>query len=60
VLPSGRDRVLLQDPRAAGLLSVVIFPLLGLSLLRKGPMTSRPSTAMPVLSAEDRAICTGR
>ena len=44
---------------AAGLLSVVIFPLLGLSLLRKGPMPSRPSPAMPVLSVEDRALCSG-
>ncbi len=42
---------------AAGLLSVVIFPLLGLSLLRGGSMPSRPSRAMPVLSAEDRALC---
>jgi Kef-type K+ transport system membrane component KefB len=50
---------------AAGLLSVVIFPVLGLSLLRRGetPMSgdgeARPSPAMPVLSVEDRALCSG-
>ena len=50
---------------AAGLLSVIIFPLLGLSLLRRGgdrmapEVGSRPSAAMPVLSVEDRAICSG-
>ncbi len=55
---------------AAGLLSVVIFPLLGLSLLRAGAGadarlpsgvggSARPSTAMPVLSVEDRALCGG-
>ncbi len=50
---------------AAGLLSVIIFPLLGLSLLRRGgdrmapEVGSRPSAAMPVLSVEDRALCSG-
>ena len=49
---------------AAGLLSVIIFPATGLSLLRRGqhapdragpaPM---PSPAMPVITAEDRALC---
>lgn len=45
---------------AAGLLSVIIFSLLGLSLLRRGgAAASRPSPALPVLSVEDRAICSG-
>ncbi|MFN8162065.1 MAG: cation:proton antiporter [Solirubrobacterales bacterium] len=52
---------------AAGLLSVVAFPLLGLTLLRGGrrpreeggAARMEPSPAMPVLSAEDRALCTG-
>jgi Kef-type K+ transport system membrane component KefB len=47
---------------AAGLLSVVISPALGLALLRRsephvvaGP--EMPSPVMPVLTAEDRALC---
>jgi Kef-type K+ transport system membrane component KefB len=47
---------------AAGLLSVVISPALGLVLLRRDqPETSRrqelPSPVMPVITAEDRALC---
>jgi Kef-type K+ transport system membrane component KefB len=47
---------------AAGLLSVIISPALGLSLLRhKQPATARgeelPSPAMPVVTVEDRALC---
>ncbi len=45
---------------AAGLLSVVAFPLLGLSLLRVGARNARPSRAMPVLSVEDRPLCADR
>jgi Kef-type K+ transport system membrane component KefB len=47
---------------AAGLLSVIISPALGLSLLRRAqPGGSRaeelPSPVMPVITAEDRALC---
>ncbi|MGB0096305.1 MAG: cation:proton antiporter [Solirubrobacteraceae bacterium] len=48
---------------AAGLLSVILFPLTGLSLLRRGaPIGAEPVEAMrsassPILSAEDRALC---
>jgi Kef-type K+ transport system membrane component KefB len=47
---------------AAGLLSVVISPALGLMLLRREqPQTAasqgRPSTVTPVVSAADRALC---
>jgi Kef-type K+ transport system membrane component KefB len=47
---------------AAGLLSVVISPALGLVLLRRQrPDTAapraRPAPVMPVLTAEDRALC---
>ena len=47
---------------AAGLLSVVIFPALGLALLRREqPRMTLPSEprapVMPVLTAEDRALC---
>jgi Kef-type K+ transport system membrane component KefB len=48
---------------AAGLLSVVICPALGLILLRRErPVGARatepaPSPVMPVLTAEDRALC---
>jgi Kef-type K+ transport system membrane component KefB len=47
---------------AAGLLSVIISPALGLSLLRREqPGRSRrdelPSHAMPVVTVEDRALC---
>jgi Kef-type K+ transport system membrane component KefB len=47
---------------AAGLLSVIISPALGLSLLRRErPGMSRrevpPSPVMPVMTAEDRALC---
>jgi Kef-type K+ transport system membrane component KefB len=47
---------------AAGLLSVVISPALGLVLLRRkeSPVAGRPvkpSPMMPVLTAEDRALC---
>jgi len=47
---------------AAGLLSVVIFPALGLGLLRREhPDTAAPrglpTPVMPVLTAEDRALC---
>jgi Kef-type K+ transport system membrane component KefB len=47
---------------AAGLLSVIISPALGLSLLRREqPAGSRrkqlPSPAMPVVTVEDRALC---
>jgi Kef-type K+ transport system membrane component KefB len=49
---------------AAGLLSVVVFPVLGLAILRRekpGQAGARrmPSPATPVLSAEDRALCAG-
>jgi energy-converting hydrogenase Eha subunit A len=47
---------------AAGLLSVVISPALGLVLLRRQrPHTATPralpTPVMPVLTAEDRALC---
>jgi Kef-type K+ transport system membrane component KefB len=47
---------------AAGLLSVVIFPALGLVLLRRddpetGASRALPTPVMPVLTAEDRALC---
>ena len=47
---------------AAGLLSVVISPALGLMLLRReqpeaAVSDDRPSTVTPVVSAEDRALC---
>ena len=50
---------------AAGLLSVVIFPALGLSLLRRtqpaeavqAARKESPSPVMPVITAEDRALC---
>ena len=47
---------------AAGLLSVVIFPALGLALLRSGRPVPRepepvPAEVNPVLTAEDRALC---
>jgi Kef-type K+ transport system membrane component KefB len=47
---------------AAGLLSVVISPALGLALLRRGEPRAEagsetPSPVMPVLTAEDRALC---
>jgi len=46
---------------AAGLLSVVIFPVLGLSLLRRGerPKGRMPTPATPVLSVEERELCGG-
>jgi Kef-type K+ transport system membrane component KefB len=46
---------------AAGLLSVVIFPLLGLTLLRGGAARpgGMPTPASAVLSVEDRAVCRG-
>jgi Kef-type K+ transport system membrane component KefB len=48
---------------AAGLLSVIVFPVTGLSLLRRGapvgaePVEAMPSPSGPILSAEDRALC---
>jgi Kef-type K+ transport system membrane component KefB len=47
---------------AAGLLSVVISPALGLMLLRRGEPRGAaprqaPSPMMPVVTAEDRALC---
>ena len=43
---------------AAGLLSVIVFPVTALALLRTGPgNAARPSPASPVLLSEDRAIC---
>jgi hypothetical protein len=49
---------------AAGLLSVIIFPALGPSLLRRGqsaPAAAEPAPmptpATPVMTAEDRALC---
>ncbi len=47
---------------AAGLLSVILFPALGLVLLRREqPDTGQPGEAltpvMPVITAEDRALC---
>ena len=64
---TGRARSL-RNPRlsagslAAGLLSVVISPALGLVLLRRerpATVTPRalPAPVMPVLTAEDRALC---
>ena len=47
---------------AAGLLSVVIFPITSLALLRSEPGAKRmeqASEATPVLSAEDRELCRG-
>ena len=47
---------------AAGLASVIIFPAIGLSLLRRdmppGAREAEPSRPMPVLTAADRALCT--
>jgi Kef-type K+ transport system membrane component KefB len=47
---------------AAGLLSVIIFPATGLSLLRRGrprqpDKDEAPTPAMPVVTVEDRALC---
>jgi len=47
---------------AAGLLSVVISPTLGLVLLRRqqpeaGGRRELPSPVTPVITAEDRALC---
>ncbi len=51
---------------AAGLLSVIIFPVSGLALLRRGGQLPDgghaaprpvPTPAMPVLTVEDRALC---
>jgi hypothetical protein len=47
---------------AAGLLSVVISPTLGLVLLRReqpdaAGRAELPSPVMPVITAEDRALC---
>jgi hypothetical protein len=47
---------------AAGLLSVVISPALGLVLLRREQPTTAaphemPTPVMPVITAEDRALC---
>jgi Kef-type K+ transport system membrane component KefB len=47
---------------AAGLLSVVISPALALVLLRRGQPqaarpSERPSPVLPVITAEDRALC---
>jgi Kef-type K+ transport system membrane component KefB len=48
---------------AAGLLSVIVFPVTGLSLLRRGgpvgadALEVMPSPPGPILSAEDRALC---
>ncbi len=48
---------------AAGLLSVIVFPVTGLTLLRRGapaglpPMRTMPSPAAAILSVEDRALC---
>jgi Kef-type K+ transport system membrane component KefB len=50
---------------AAGLLSVIIFPAAGLSLLRRGAPTTEagevgsttPTAAMPVITVEDRQLC---
>jgi hypothetical protein len=47
---------------AAGLLSVVISPALGLVLLRRQlpaavGRAALPSPVMPVITAEDRALC---
>jgi xanthine/uracil permease len=47
---------------AAGLLSVVISPALGLMLLRRehpgtAALRALPTPVMPVLTAEDRALC---
>ena len=46
---------------AAGLLSVIICPALGLALLRRDhpgtALGALPTPAMPVLTAEDRALC---
>ena len=49
---------------AAGLLSVIIFPALGLTLLRRGQRgpaepATMPTPATPVMTAEDRALCGG-
>lgn len=47
---------------AAGLLSVIIFPLTGLALLRRDGARDpdgEMSRANPVLSAEDRSLCRG-
>jgi Kef-type K+ transport system membrane component KefB len=47
---------------AAGLLSVIIFPATGLSLLRRGRPSEAdndqtPTPAMPLVTVEDRALC---
>ena len=47
---------------AAGLLSVIVFPVTELSLLQRGapagadPAEAMPSPSGPILSAEDRAL----
>jgi hypothetical protein len=43
---------------AAGLLSVVIFPVLGLSILRRGGMAPdvMPTQATPVATVDDRPL----
>ena len=47
---------------AAGLLSVIIFPATGLSLLRRSQPRrpendEAPTPAMPLVTVEDRALC---
>jgi Kef-type K+ transport system membrane component KefB len=49
---------------AAGLLSVIISPALGLVLVRRGQPAaeqplSDPTPAMPIMTAEDRELCRG-
>jgi Kef-type K+ transport system membrane component KefB len=49
---------------AAGMLSVILFPLAGLAILRRGEAGERgaaamPTPATPVLGVEDRALCLG-
>jgi hypothetical protein len=44
------------------MLSVILFPLAGLAILRRGEADDRRTTAMPtpatpVLGVEDRALC---
>jgi hypothetical protein len=48
---------------AAGLLSVIVFPVTGLSLLRRSapagtkPASTKPSPASAILSTDDRVLC---
>ena len=56
-------RSLAALPIAAGLLSVIVFPVTGLALLRSGQPSSAtsdealPSPSGPLVMADDRTLC---